>query len=47
MRLRDLVRGPRGSMGEGGELGGPRGSSGHLGDPLGPLGWFYESSCDS
>ena len=49
MRPRDLLRGPRGAMGEG--AGGsqprtPRGSRGHLGDPLGPSGWFDMCSDD-
>ena len=47
---RELFRGPRGSMGRGGEeggLGGPRVSRGRLGDPMGRSGWFDGSSDDS
>ena len=44
MRIRDLFRGLRGSMGGAGVLGG---EGWHLVDPLGPSGWFDESSDDS
>ena len=44
MRIRDLFRGLRGSMGGAGVLGG---EGWHLVDPLGPSGWFDESSEDS
>ena len=44
MSLRDLFRGPRGSMGGPGV---PVGQGGHLGDPKGQSGRLDESSDDS